>query len=204
MSPERQTRKEAHRIDGRTDIYSLGVILYQMLCGRRPFNAPDLYELMRQVREDEPQPPRQRNPSIPPELERICLKAMSKRIDDRHTTASDLAAELRAALPKARPATPFPAASLQPASGESPRDTTLSMGTCPACLRPHPPDAAFCASCGAPLPPVALSASEPLTSVEGELPSEPCQRGSRDVAHLGRAHHPTRPHSGCRAAGSRG
>jgi class 3 adenylate cyclase len=93
-SPE-QTRGEGHRIDGRTDIYALGTILYRLLCGRLPFTAPTVSELLRKVVDEEPVPPRQLNRTIPRELERICLKAMSKRIADRHTTAADLAADLR-------------------------------------------------------------------------------------------------------------
>jgi serine/threonine protein kinase len=94
MSPE-QAAGVAHRIDGRTDIYSLGVVLYEMLCGRVPFQSSDLHELFRQVHEDEPQPPRQLVPELPPELERVCLKALAKRPQDRYTTASDLAEGLR-------------------------------------------------------------------------------------------------------------
>src|SRR5262249_51739276 len=74
MSPE-QVAGVAHRIDGRTDIYSLGVVLYEMLCGRVPFRSNDLGELLRQVHDDEPQPPRQLVPDLPPEPEQGCLQA---------------------------------------------------------------------------------------------------------------------------------
>jgi serine/threonine protein kinase/predicted ATPase len=96
MAPE-QVAGAAHRIDGRTDIYSLGVVLYEMLCGRLPFRANRTGELLRQVRDDEPQPPRQLRREIPPELERACLKALAKRPQDRYTTAADFAEDLRRA-----------------------------------------------------------------------------------------------------------
>ena len=87
MAPE-QVSGEAHRIDGRTDIYSLGVVLYEMLCGYVPFRGTDSQELLRQIRDDEPQPPRQLVNDIPPALEEVCLRAMAKRISDRYRDGS--------------------------------------------------------------------------------------------------------------------
>ncbi len=96
MAPE-QVAGAAHRIDGRSDIYSLGVVLYQMLCGHLPFRATNTRELLRQVSDDEPQPPRQLRPEIPTDLEKACLKSLAKRLHDRYTTASDFALDLRRA-----------------------------------------------------------------------------------------------------------
>jgi serine/threonine protein kinase len=99
MSPE-QVRREGHRLDGRSDIYSLGVVLYELLCGRRPFTATTSDELTDQILNREARPPRQIRDCIPRELERICLKALSKQINDRYTTAGDMAEDLRRALPQ--------------------------------------------------------------------------------------------------------
>ncbi len=94
MSPE-QARGEAHRVDGRADIFSLGVVLYELLTERRPFHADSYDELRHQVETVDPRPPRSWNASITKELERICLKAMSKRAADRYETAGELAEDLQ-------------------------------------------------------------------------------------------------------------
>ncbi len=93
MSPE-QARGEGHRVDARTDIFSAGVVLYELLTGQRPFQGQTLGEVLEQITTREVQPPHQLDPTIDPELERICLKALSKRAADRYATAQELADDL--------------------------------------------------------------------------------------------------------------
>lgn len=92
-SPE-QLRGEGHLVDRRTDIFSLGVVFYELLTGERPFadnGAPD-------VRDVEIVPPRRLNPDVPPGIERICLKALAPRATDRYAAAAEMAEELRDCL----------------------------------------------------------------------------------------------------------
>lgn len=72
------------------DVYTVGVLLYRLIGSRYPFRSDSLPELQRQIREDAPQPPRQLAPSIPSELEQLCLKCLAKHPTDRPASARDL------------------------------------------------------------------------------------------------------------------
>lgn len=91
MSPE---QAKVGPIDGRTDVYSLGATLYELLTLRPPFEGRTAAELVEQIRIKDPASPRQLDRRIPRDLETIILKALAKRVNDRYATAQELGEDL--------------------------------------------------------------------------------------------------------------
>jgi serine/threonine-protein kinase len=96
MPPE-QVRGDQEAVDGRSDVYGLGVLLYESLVGRLPFLGSGA-AVFQQILHDEPPPPRQLRPGISADLETICLKAMAKEPAQRYPSARALAEDLRCCL----------------------------------------------------------------------------------------------------------
>lgn len=105
MSPE-QAAGKSEWSSPQSDIYALGVVLYELLCRKLPFTKGSTDDILKQVIARPPAPPRTMDDTIPIELERICLRAMAKDPSARYTTAGDLAADLRAAVAPATPPRP--------------------------------------------------------------------------------------------------
>lgn len=109
MSPE---QVQGSVVDGRSDVFSLGVVLYEMLTGHAPFTGDNLSTILYNIMNYEPAPPSSVNRDVPPAFDRIVMRALSKHPGERYQTARNMAADLRAlrgVTPMAvQPAKPVP------------------------------------------------------------------------------------------------
>lgn len=123
MSPE-QARGQG-RVDGRSDVYSLGVILYELLTGERPF-VGNVRGMLHQIEYDDPRPPRALDDRIPRDLETICLKCLQKDPVSRYGTARALAEDLRRYL-EGRPVVARPVSRMERVARWAKRNPALSV-----------------------------------------------------------------------------
>lgn len=116
MAPEQATG--SRDLDARVDVYACGVMLYEMLTGRRPFAADSTDEILRLVLKSVPAPPRVHREEIPPDLERVVVVAMRKNRNDRFASARDLSTALRDIARSGSTISAIPAQTGQPLASE--------------------------------------------------------------------------------------
>jgi serine/threonine protein kinase len=98
LSPE-QAGMRSQAVDGRSDIFSLGIVFYEMVTGHRPFVGHGPQDILRHIQQLDPRPPRQWNDAIPADVEKVCLTALQKSPAKRFSTAKDFSQALRRCLP---------------------------------------------------------------------------------------------------------
>ena len=86
----------AEQVDARSDLYAAGVVLYECLTGQLPFQAPSVITLVAKLLNEQPRPPHEVNPEIPPALSALVLQLLAKRPEDRVQTGVDLGLQLAA------------------------------------------------------------------------------------------------------------
>ncbi len=172
MAPEQWTGKG---VDGRTDLYALAIIAYELLTGRTPFPKGGLGSLLQSHLQETPQPPREVNAAVPEPLSQLIMRTLAKRQEERFQSASELRTALEQTLaPQRAPpqaSTPPPRPQLTPARVNS--DTLVS----------HAPTTVQSTRGPATVPPVELNASGVL-SPGGAPVRMPCTDVSRGGAFL--------------------
>lgn len=136
MSPEQALGRE---VDHRTDLYSLGAVMYEMLTGKKPFHSPHTDQLLQLIAYKAPPAPHDLDPAIPATLSHIAMKAMSKRPEKRYQSGEEMVLELKRYLAQHRrvrtrsplgPAAAAATAALVPASGERVRFVMCAASIC--------------------------------------------------------------------------
>jgi serine/threonine-protein kinase len=159
MSPEQCRGDE---VDGRADIYALGVMLFEALTGRTPFVGDNYPALAHSHLYAPPPDPRQFNPQLSPAISRVILTALEKKPERRFQRASDFALALEQAVhPSNIGAIAVQTAAIPSTSDRIPavkpntidRAPTTPVYACPNCQRPNKPDTYFCVRCGSLLNP---------------------------------------------------
>ncbi|MBT4867295.1 MAG: serine/threonine protein kinase, partial [Planctomycetaceae bacterium] len=134
--PLEQVQGEVEKIGPHTDIYSLGVMLYELLTGTLPFDGSP-WAVLGQIVTKEPEPPSQRNAKIVPRLEAVCLKAMAKQIEDRFTSMAELCKALDESISVAdTPTVTPPPTTIEPAGTVEPSPQNSSSPAAPSGLPP--------------------------------------------------------------------
>ena len=128
MSPE-QARGENHLVDGRSDIFSLGIVFHELLIGKLPFEGSDERSVLKKIKTTETRPLRLFDHTVPAELERICMKSLSPKLNDRYVIALDMAKDLEAFVDDGFSATVAPTATPTASTVESSDSTTWDAAT---------------------------------------------------------------------------
>jgi serine/threonine protein kinase len=161
MAPEQWSEQP---VDGRTDLYALGIIAYELLTGRRPFNGESLGELLQAHLKQVPTPPHRMNPEVPEALSDVVMRAMAKRPEERFQSASELRTTLERAMGSVRPASPTLLSQPLAPTVPSPKAALSTMLTARPTPPAAPPTQASPSSTPAPKPsitPAAASAARP-------------------------------------------
>jgi len=143
MSPE---QIEGGEIDARTDIFSVGVVLYEMLTGRKPFTGESIVTITYNILHKEPTPP----PGVPYGIERVLMRAMAKRPIDRYSSAREMAEDLKRAMEPGALVMPAPPPVVAPVPAGGGGTPATSSSSLPPLLNPVPHSPPMSGSVSAP------------------------------------------------------